>query len=102
MHQIAFSPDGKQLACGGADQSISLWDVETQQELQRLRGHQQAVRAIAFLADGAQLASGSTDGTAKLWDLQRGECLQTLQPPGPYQGMNITGVTGITEAQRGA
>ena len=28
------------------------------------------------------------------------ECLRTLQVPRPYEGMNITGVTGLTEAQK--
>ena len=43
-----------------------------------------------------------TDGTIRLWDVHTGECLQTLSADGPYAGMNISGVTGITEAQRAA
>jgi hypothetical protein len=28
------------------------------------------------------------------------ECFKTLQVPRPYEGMNITGVTGLTDAQK--
>jgi WD40 repeat protein len=44
------------------------------------------------------LASGSADETVKLWDVKTGECLKTLLNERPYEGMNITGVTGLTEA----
>jgi hypothetical protein len=46
------------------------------------------------------LASGSTDQTIKCWDVESGVCLQTLRATGRFADMNITGVTGITEAQR--
>ena len=44
------------------------------------------------------LASSSADETIKLWDVNDGECLKTLRIPRPYEGMNIKGVTGLTEA----
>jgi WD40 repeat protein len=46
------------------------------------------------------LASGSADEIIKLWDVQTGKCLKTLRSDRPYEGMNIIGVTGITEAQK--
>ncbi len=36
----------------------------------------------------------------KLWDVSTGECLKTLRSNRPYEGMNITGVTGLTSSQR--
>jgi len=42
----------------------------------------------------------SLDGTVKVWDIQTAQCLRTFHYPGPYDGMNITGVTGMTDAQR--
>jgi WD40 repeat protein len=46
------------------------------------------------------LVSGSDDATIKFWDIQTGECLQTLRVDRPYERMNITGVRGLTEAQK--
>ena len=48
------------------------------------------------------LASASQDETIRLWDVHSGVCLQTLRTPGPYAGMNIKSVTGISEAQKAA
>jgi WD40 repeat protein len=59
------------------------------------------VVSIAFRPDGQVLASGSEDGTIKLWHTETGECLTTLIPDRPYEGMNITGVKGLTEAEKG-
>ena len=67
---VAFSPDGKILACSSADHSIFLWDMATRQPIgQPLRGHSGPVNSLAFSPDGKMLASGSDDNTIILWDL---------------------------------
>lgn len=43
-----------------------------------------------------------------LWNVHTGLCIQTLRghnlktlrPERPYEGMNITGITGLTEAEK--
>ena len=100
VSSVAFSPDGQLLASGSYDQTICLWHIETGHLFQALSGHLGQVNAIAFSPDGQRLASCSSDETIKLWDVQTGRCLRTLQADGPYAGMNITGVTGLTEAQK--
>jgi WD40 repeat protein len=51
---------------------------------------------------GQEVASGSFDGTVKLWETKTGTCLRTLQPERRYQRMDITGLTGVSDAQRTA
>jgi len=68
--------------------------------LKILRGHSNCVWSVAFSPDGGSVASGSDDGMMKLWDVQTGECIKTLRSDRPYERMNITGVTGLTEAQK--
>ncbi|HAA30813.1 MAG TPA: hypothetical protein DCE56_27835, partial [Cyanobacteria bacterium UBA8553] len=64
-----------------------------------LQGHTNWVFSLTFRPDSNILASGSWDGTIKLWDVLTGECLTTLRDR-PYEGMNITGITGLTEAEK--
>jgi WD40 repeat protein len=99
---VCFSPDGRILASCSGDQTVRLWDVETRACLRILEGHTSWVRLISFSPDGRTLASGSEDGTSRLWDVQTGECLHILRSDRPYERMNITGVTGVTTAQKAA
>jgi WD40 repeat protein len=54
--------------------------------------------SVVFRSDGKTLPSSSQDKTIKLWDVQTGECLKTLKPPSLWNGMNLTGVVGLTKA----
>jgi WD40 repeat protein len=107
---VAFSPDGTTLASSSADCTVCLWDVSTSLNPSVasgtlraiLRGHSETVYKVAFTPDGTAVVSSSFDGTIKFWDSQSGECVNTVTVEGPYAGMNISGVTGITAAQQSA
>ncbi|WP_017316505.1 WD40 domain-containing protein [Mastigocladopsis repens] len=99
VSSVTFSPNGAMLASGG-DQTVRLWDSKSGECLHILQGHTNWVRSVAFSPNGETLASGSEDGTIKLWDVKTGECLKTLRSERPYEGMDITGVTGLTEAEK--
>lgn len=96
---IAFHPNGEMLASSSDDQTIRLWNIKTGQAMRILPGHTKAAWSVSFSPDGQNLASGSADETIRIWDIETGECLKTLRAVQPYQGMNITGVTGLTQAQ---
>ena len=40
------------------------------------------------------------DGAIKIWDLHCGELMQTMRHDRPYERVNITGLRGVTEAQK--
>lgn len=99
---IAFSSHGDLLVSSGSDRLIRIWDIDTGLEIRHLIGHTADVTSIDFTSDGKVMLTGSYDGTIRLWDIHSGECLEVIRNPGPYEGMNIAGVTGISEAQRAA
>jgi serine/threonine protein kinase len=74
VRSIAYSPDGRTLASGGDDGTVTLWDAAASRVVRILRGHARgAIDAVAFSPDGHQVASASGDGTLRLWDPPRGK-----------------------------
>jgi len=99
---VAFSPDSQTLVTGSADKTVKVWDVSTGECRNTLQGHTNWVQSVAFSPSGSVFASGGADETIRLWNVEAAECLRTLKIAGPYEGMNITGVTGLTAAQKSA
>jgi hypothetical protein len=79
---LASSPDGKQLAAGGCDRLVRMWDVRADYSRARLEqtieNHADWVFGVAFSPDGKRLFTASRDKTAKVWDLAAKESLQTF------------------------
>ena len=69
---VAFSADGKKLASGSGDNTVRLWDLNT--ELPKSskegqgKGHTSWVLCIAFSPDTKVIASGGMDGNVRMWD----------------------------------
>ncbi|MCA9915703.1 MAG: hypothetical protein KC496_20250, partial [Anaerolineae bacterium] len=73
---LRFTPSGEQLLTGSSDNTIILWDLETQSQIRSFEGHAGRISALAIGADSTRLLSGATDGTLFLWDLNTGERLR--------------------------
>ncbi|RXK38139.1 glucose repression regulatory protein TUP1 [Tremella mesenterica] len=68
---VALSPDGKLVAAGSLDTMVRVWNVNTGQQVERLKGHKDSVYSVAFSPDGKLLVSGSLDRTLRVWDLSQ-------------------------------
>ncbi|BAU09022.1 NB-ARC domain-containing protein [Fischerella sp. NIES-3754] len=97
---VAFSPNNRMLATSSQDHTIKLWDISTGECFKTLFGHSAWIWSVAFCSDNLTLVSGSEDETIRLWNVKTGECLKILKAEKPYECLNLTGVSGITEATR--
>ena len=75
-----FSPDSKTLVtnAGFWDGTIQVWDVETGNLRNELKGHRSWIIDFDFLDDGRTLVSASGDQTIRLWDLEEMKQIQVL------------------------
>ncbi|KAJ2956609.1 hypothetical protein NQZ79_g7558 [Umbelopsis isabellina] len=74
---VQFCENKNRLISGSYDKTVHVWNLETGEVLQVLKGHTRCVRALQF--DDAKLVTGSMDNTLKIWNYHTGQCIRTLQ-----------------------
>jgi WD40 repeat protein len=89
IHRLAFSPDGKLLASGGADTMIRLWDVEGKKLVATLKGHAGDVNGLAFAPDGKTLYSGDLYKVVKIWDVAAKKAVKSVEVPGAIYNLTV-------------
>ncbi|ESA38603.1 wd40 repeat-containing protein [Leptolyngbya sp. Heron Island J] len=97
---LAWRPNGRTLVSSSHDQTVRIWRISDGQCLQVLKGHTNLIWQMALSPDGKTIASCGSDETIRVWDAVAGTCLKVLRPLRPYEGMNITDVQGLTDAQQ--
>ncbi|XP_002960485.2 cell division cycle 20.2, cofactor of APC complex [Selaginella moellendorffii] len=84
---LKWSPSGQQLASGGNDNLLHIWDAAaavsggTSSYLHRLDEHQAAVKALAWCPFQSNLLAsggGTADRCIKFWNTHTGACIQSV------------------------
>ncbi|MEH1826182.1 MAG: TIR domain-containing protein [Nostoc sp.] len=108
---VAVHPKEPIIASAGHGGFITLWNIINVEHdkwetkiFKILKGHKLAVESVAFSPDGKRLISCSQDQSIQYWDVH-GDInisINTIELGNPYNGMNISGVNGLDEAQKDA
>jgi hypothetical protein len=79
MWAVAYSPDGRTVACGGWDKKLYLLDAETGVERvdppPEVTSH--FIRGLSFSTDGRRVVTGGGPGPTKVWNAATGEEIPT-------------------------
>ncbi|GMH14090.1 hypothetical protein Nepgr_015931 [Nepenthes gracilis] len=94
----AISSDRAKVVSGSDDQSILVWDKQTLQLLEELRGHNAQISCTHMLS-GERVLTSAHDGTVKMWDVRTNACVATVgQCSGAVLCMEYDDSTGILAA----
>ena len=97
---LAWGAGDALVVSGSGAGILQCWDVVRGQAVWAHQGHQGTIQSLRRSPDGTRLASCGDDGAIAIWDLHTGAHLQTLRHDRPYERLDITGLTGLTGAQR--
>lgn len=76
---------------GSADNTLKLWNTETQNCERTFEGHTNSVTAVCGSSDGRLAYSTGRDRTVRCWEVATGRCLRTLG--GAENDLNCLAVT---------
>ncbi|KAJ1551779.1 POC1 centriolar protein A [Nowakowskiella sp. JEL0078] len=73
---VAISNDGKTLVSGTTEKIVTVFTLESGQEVQTLEGHSDYVESVAFSTDNRFVVSGSQDKSIKIWAIGSGDAVE--------------------------
>ncbi|HUQ72469.1 MAG TPA: serine/threonine-protein kinase, partial [Planctomycetaceae bacterium] len=79
---VAYSPDGTQIAAGGWDSKIRIWDASSAVQIAEVQVDRGTIHAVAFSPDGGRVAAACSEGTIRLWSLPDGQAMAAYNTPG--------------------
>jgi len=82
---ISISSDSKKIAVGGEKEVIDIYDLQSKEQLARLKGHNGEITNIGFIDYNRKIVSTATDSLVKIWSVNRKrEIYSYLAPSNEY------------------
>lgn len=72
---VAYAPDGKNLATVDRNGVLRVWNSSNGELLQSLQAHQKSGSAVAYRPDSSLIATAGYDAMSRLWELSSGKKL---------------------------
>jgi periodic tryptophan protein 2 len=85
MNTLSFSSDAQNVATGGDDGKVKLWNASSGFNFVTFTEHSSSISAVEFAKQGQVLFSASLDGTVRAYDLIRYRNFRTFTSPMPVQ-----------------
>ncbi|CAE6493983.1 unnamed protein product [Rhizoctonia solani] len=85
MNTLSFSQDGQNIATGGDDGKVKVWNTRSGFCFVTFTEHTSAISAVEFAKQGQILFTASLDGTVRAYDLVRYRNFRTFTSPSPVQ-----------------
>jgi hypothetical protein len=76
--RLAWSPDGRLLATGGASSKVEVWDAASGEIVRTIRQSRKFFTDFAFTPDGRHLLTVCNEATAQAWDVGTWQARETL------------------------
>ncbi|SPF48370.1 Planctomycete cytochrome C [Candidatus Sulfopaludibacter sp. SbA4] len=77
---LAWSPDGRRIAVGGAAAEVNVYDAESGARVSQCKGHTAGIYTVAFSPDSTVLAAAGFDGMVRLYDAATGTMKKSFVP----------------------
>ena len=88
VESATFSADGRRVVTASFDRNARIWNAETGEIVEILRGHINQVQAARFGPNGQYLVTMSYDNTVRLWDSATGTEIAVLEGLRPDESMS--------------
>ena len=99
---VEWSAEHNILVSAGADGTVRWWNPEQGVLLATVQAHDAWARAVRISPDGKTVASCGEDGVIQLWEMHSHQHLATLRAERPYERLDISHTSGLTNAQQAA
>ena len=79
MRDTTFLPDSTNMAAGGQDGQVTMWDAASSRVIAQLKGPTVPIQAIDVDSSGRYIVAGTDDGAVWVWDWRQGTVLAHRQ-----------------------